>query len=144
MDSRLVLLGLALVAGVSAGLQGPLAGVLGRHVGIVGSVFLVHLGGTLAAGALLAGQLHRLGGLGATPWYALGAGLLGLPLIGALAICIPRLGAAQTLTVVILGQLVMAVTIDHFGVMVDQARAFDSSRLLGGALLLAGTWLVMR
>ena len=42
MSTLLLLLLFALVGGVAAGLQGPLAGIMERHVGVMGSVFLVH------------------------------------------------------------------------------------------------------
>ena len=70
--------------------------------------------------------------------------LLGLVLVSAFAYCIPRLGVATTITLVIVAQLVVGGLLDHFGVLVAEARPLDVSRLVGVVVLLGGTWLVVR
>lgn len=136
---------IGVLGGVAAGLQGPLAGVMAKHVGIMGSVFIIHLGGTLAAAVFLFHpRAAQLSGWRAVPWYALGAGVLGLVLVGALSYCIPRLGAASTMTLIIVAQLVVGALLDHFGLLVEQGRVFGPSRMLGVAVLLLGTWLMVR
>ena len=134
-----------LLGGVAAGVQGPLASEMGRHVGIMGSVFIIHVGGTIASALfLLHPRAAQLGAWRSVPWYALGAGLLGLVLVGAFAYCIPRLGVATTMTLVIVAQLVVGALLDHFGLLVAQPRPIDVSRLVGIAVLFGGTWLVVR
>ena len=50
---------IGLMGGAAAGFQAPLAGILGRHVGLMGSIFVVHIVGTIVAAALL--LIARLG-----------------------------------------------------------------------------------
>jgi transporter family-2 protein len=139
------LLLLALVGGLAAGIQGPLASLMGKHVGIIGSVFIVHLGGAVFCLPFLwQRSAADLSGWRLIPWYAWLAGGLGLVLVGALSYCIVRLGVTKTLTMIIVGQLLVGVLLDHFGLLVGQARVLDASRLAGIALLLLGTWLVVR
>ncbi len=68
-----------LLSGVAVALQGPLASLMSQYVGTMRSVFIIHLGGALMAGVVL--LVIGGGSLGAwrgVPWYALGAGVLGL------------------------------------------------------------------
>ncbi len=145
MTGWALVIAIGLLGGVAAGLQGPLASVMGKEVGIMGSVFIIHLGGTIASALfLLSPRWAHLGAWREVPWYALASGVLGLALIGALTYSIPRLGVASTLTLIIVAQLTVGATLDHLGVLVEQARAFEPSRALGLGVLLLGTWLVVR
>lgn len=145
MSNWLFVVVLGLMGGVAAGIQGPLASVMAKHVGVMGSIFIVHLGGTIAAALLLGVPgAATLAAWRSVPWYALGAGVLGLVLVGALSVCIPRMGAAPTITLIVVAQLAIGAALDYSGVLVEQVRPFDLSRLLGFSVLLAGTWLVLR
>ncbi len=140
-----VVLLIGLTGGAAAGLQGPLAAILGRHVGIGGSVFIVHLVGTIAAAALLfVPGFSQMGNWRGIPWFAFLPGLLGILLVGTVTFCVPRIGAASTMTLMVLGQLTVASALDHYGFLLEETRVFDGSRMLGVAVVLVGTWLVVR
>lgn len=145
MSGLVVVLAVGLLGGIAAGLQGPLASVMAKEVGMVGSIFILHLGGTVAA-ALFLGvpRAAALAEWRSVPWYALAAGVLGLLLVGALTYCIPRIGAAATITLIVVAQLAIGAMLDHCGLLVEQARAFSPSRAVGFSILLIGTWLVLR
>ena len=49
------------------------------------------------------------------PWYMLGAGIFGLILYQAMNVTVPRLGGTMTIALIIVGQLLMGVAVDHFG-----------------------------
>lgn len=145
MTSLFIVVSIGLLGGVAAGLQGPLTSLMGKEVGVMGSVFIVHLGGTLASALFLMWPgAADLSAWRNVPWYALGAGVLGLVLLGALSFCIPRIGAVATITLIIGIQLVVVAFLDHFGLLVGAVRPFDASKALGVAILLLGTWLVVR
>ena len=145
MTALMIVIVVGLVGGLAAGLQGPLASLMAKDVGTWGSVFLIHLGGTLGCLLiLLIPGSHRLSAWRDVPWYALIAGLLGLVLLSALTFCIPRLGVAITMTLIIFGQLGVAAFLDHFGIFVDDVRPFDLSRLAGLVVLMVGVWLMVR
>ncbi len=145
MGALFIVIAVGLAGGVAAGLQGPLASVMGRHVGVMGSVFIIHVGGSLAAACFLwvPGASH-LGAWRSVPWYALTAGWLGLLLVGAFVYCVPRIGAAATMTLIICLQLTAGLLLDHFGLLVEHSRSLNPSRLLGVGILMFGTWLVVR
>ena len=145
MTALAIVIVLGVVGGFAAGLQGPLASVMTKDVGTWGSVFIIHLGGTIGCALiLLLPGSHSLSGWREVPWYALGAGLLGLVLLSCLTVCIPRIGIAATMTLIVFGQLGVAAALDHYGIFVDAARSFDLSRLAGLVVLLFGTWLMVR
>jgi transporter family-2 protein len=137
---------IGLMGGVTAGFQAPLAAILGKHVGIGGSIFIVHIVGTVCAAALLLlpGASSVLANWRNVPWYALLTGVLGIFLVGTVTFCVPRIGAASTITLMIIGNLCIGATLDHYGILVDQVRTFDTSRALGVGAVLLGTWLIVR
>lgn len=145
MNSLFFVVAIGLLGGVAAALQGPLSGIIGKDTSLLGSIFIIHLGGLLGAGLLM--LVPGAGGLTGwrnVPWYALCGGLLGIVLIGALSFCVPRLGAAATFSLIIAAQLTVGVLLDHFGVLVEAARSADASRAIGVVVLFLGAWLVVR
>ena len=145
MQMLLLAVIVGLLGGLAVGLQGPLASLMSQHIGTMESVFVIHLGGALMAGALL--LVVGGGNLAAwrsVPWYALGAGIFGLVVLSAVSYTIPRIGAATTVTLIVVAQLVLSTLLDHFGLLGTSVRLTDPSRILGVAVLLLGTWLMVR
>jgi bacterial/archaeal transporter family-2 protein len=106
MPAIIVVVIAGLLGGIAVGLQGPLASMISQRIGIMESAFIVHLGGTLAALIFLASvRGGHLGNWRTVPWYALGAGVLGLIVVSAISYTIPRLGVATTVTLIVTGQL---------------------------------------
>ncbi len=138
-----VLVGLA--GGVAVGFQGPLTSLMSQRIGTVESVFIVHLGGTIFAllPLLLTGG-GNLAGWRSVPWYALGAGVLGLPILGAISYTIPRLGVSVTIILIVAGQLLIGATLDHFGLLGATVRPLDIGRVVGIVVVFAGVWLMVR
>lgn len=134
-----------LIAGAAIGVQNPLASIMGQRVGLLQSAFIIHVGGAVIAGLLLlVVPGGHLGAWRAVPWYALAAGGLGVILITSVSFTIPRIGIAATVALLVAAQLSVGAWLDHHGYLEVATRAFDGWRALGIALLLGGTWLVMR
>lgn len=135
----------AFSGGVAAALQATLASLMGQRVGLMASVFIVHVGGTLLAGALLLVQGGgNIAAWRSVPWYALGAGTLGVGILSAVNYAIPRLGVGTTITLFVAAQLTVGAIVDHFGLLGANVRPFDIGRTLGVTSLLVGTWLMVR
>lgn len=136
---------IGLIGGIAVGFQGPLTSLMSQRLGFMESIFIVHAGGAIAAGVpLMMVGGGRLGAWRSVPWYALGAGILGLVVLGAISYTIPRLGIATTITVIVVGQLLIGTVSDHFGWLGAAVRPLDLTRTLGLLILLVGTWLVVR
>ena len=78
------------------------------------------------------------------PWYMLCAGVFGLILYQTINITLPRLGSTMMITLIITGQLLTGVVIDHFGWLGVPVQPINATRLMGVAVLLLGGYLVGR
>ena len=144
MEYGLIVL-VGLLGGIAVGIQSPLSGVMGSRLGGVASSFIVHLGGMILSGIILfmrGGEKIR--DWHTLPWYMLGAGVFGLILIQTMSITLPRLGSTMMITLIITGQLITGVVIDHYGLFGIAARHVDLPRGLGVAALLIGGYLISR
>jgi len=136
---------ISLLGGVAIGLQNPLASLMGQRIGILQGAFIIHLGGTIVAGGLLlAVPGGNLAAWRSVPWYALGAGVLGVTLVSAISFAIPRIGVAATVGLVVATQIVLAAWLDHYGLLGLDVRLFDTWRFIGIVMLMVGAWLVLR
>ncbi len=146
MESLFFIILVGLVGGLAVGLQSPLASMLSQRLGILESIFIVHLGGaifSLLPLLVLAGG-GRLGQWRSAPWYALVAGIFGLVVIAAISFTIPRVGVAAAITSVVAGQILMSAVLDHFGWLGATVRPLDGPRILGLAVVMLGVWLTVR
>ncbi len=144
MQTLIVAVIIGLLGGVAVGLQGPLASLMSQRIGTVESVFIIHFGGAVMAGALLLAMSGgNLGAWRSVPWYALGAGVWGLVVLSAVSYTIPRIGAATTVTLIVTAQLILSAVLDHFGLLGTSVRPTDLPRLIGIAVLFLGTWLMV-
>jgi transporter family-2 protein len=145
MQGLILVVIVGLVAGFSIALQSPLTAMIGQRLGVLESVVIIHLGGLIAAGVpLLARGGGNLGEWRSLPWYALIAGVSGLIVLGAVNYVYPRLGATSTTFLIVTGQLVVSVVMDHFGLLGTEVRLIDLSRVLGIIVLFIGVWLIAR
>lgn len=145
MQAVLVVILIGLIGGIAIGFQAPLSSLMSQRIGTLESVFIVHLGGALASIIPLAMQGGgKLANWRIVPWYALGAGLFGLVVIGAISYTIPRLGVAATIILTVAGQLLIGLALDHFGFLGTALRPFELSRLLGVIVVFVGVWLLIR
>jgi transporter family-2 protein len=144
MESILLVILIGLAGGLAVGLQGPLASMLTQKLGILESVFIVHLGGALIALIPMFVLGSRLGEWRSVPWYAFGTGIFGLVVIGAISYTLPRVGAAAAIMTIVAGQLLISVALDHFGLLGAAQRSLDATRVLGLGVVMVGVWLTVR
>jgi len=142
--SLLIVVLIAVLGGLAASLQSQFLGVMEQRVGTLASTFVTYAGGGVAITVLmLALQGRRLAELKELPWWAFTAGLMGLVVVASLGISVARLGLGAGLTLFTGATLVLGAVVEHFG-WFGGARAIDLGRLLGIALVVTGTWLVVR
>jgi transporter family-2 protein len=56
----------------------------------------------------------------------------------------PRLGVGSSIGLIITGQLIGAITIDHYGLFNTMMRTIDAKRILGTLFMILGIYLVMK
>jgi transporter family-2 protein len=74
-------------------------------------------------------------------WMWLG-GLLGAFYIFTAIFCSPKIGFANMFSLVVAGQILLAVVFDHFGLLGSTIHIITPFRLMGVALLIAGVYLI--
>lgn len=133
------------MAGSMITLQSVLNAALGKKTGNFGSVLIL----TLVSIALLillillfpeTATLSNMPGL--AEWYLYVGGVLGVAILAAPIFLIPRLGATSTLTALVVGQLLLALIIDHFGLFSFPKIEISLMRIVGLVLLIAGAFLI--
>jgi transporter family-2 protein len=144
MDTLFIIILIGLVGGMSIGLQGPLSSMITQKLGSLESVFIIHLGGAVAALIPMLFLGSKLGQWKSVPWYALIAGAFGLIVISAMGYMIPRIGAAGALITLLAGQILVASLLDHFGLLGMTTRAIDLQRIIGFGVVMVGVWLTVR
>jgi transporter family-2 protein len=136
---------IAAIGGVAVTLQGQFMGLMDQGIGTRESVFITYAsGGLLACLAMLAARGGNLRAWQQVPWYALGAGVLGLVIVGTIGYTVPRLGLSTAFTIIVASQFIVAALLDHFGLLGAAVRPVELSRLLGVGVLIIGVWLIMR
>jgi transporter family-2 protein len=145
MEQILLIILIGLAGGVAVGLQSPLASMISQRLGLFESVFIVHIGGAiLALIPLLMLGGGKLSQWRTVPWYALGAGIFGLIVIGAISYMIPRVGVAASITTIVAGQLLVGTILDHFGLLGAAEKTMDVTRVIGLIVVVAGVWITVK
>jgi bacterial/archaeal transporter family-2 protein len=78
------------------------------------------------------------------PWWAWSGGLFGAIFVAISILVAHQLGAATLIALLVTGQMVGAVALDHFGWLGLAERPIDLPRAIGICLLIAGVVLIRR
>jgi transporter family-2 protein len=145
MDRGAAVLLTAFAGGLVA-IQAPINAGLGRETGSLPAALISFGVGTIALAAIviLSGKAGGLGSTFEVGWVYLVGGLLGAVYVTTALIAVSAIGAGGVAAATITGQLTASVAIDRFGLFGLDEVALSPERLLGVALLLAGTFLVVR
>jgi len=76
------------------------------------------------------------------PWWAWTGGLLGAIAVLSAILLAPRLGAASTLALIITGQMIASLALDHLGIIGYPMRPIILPRLAGAGLVVVGIALI--
>jgi transporter family-2 protein len=145
MQTIFIIILIGLAGGVAVGLQSPMASMISGRLGVFESIFIVHLGGALAALVpLLFLGGGKLGNWRTVPWYTLGAGIFGLVVIGAVSYMIPRIGVAGSIITIVAGQLLVGSLLDQFGLLGAAVKPLDPTRIIGLVVVFVGVWLTVK
>jgi bacterial/archaeal transporter family-2 protein len=77
-------------------------------------------------------------------WWKFTGGLFGVLYIAGMVIVAPRIGAANALGIIVTGQFLTAIVIDHFGWMNMPVQPISWYRVSGIGLLLLGVYLIQK
>lgn len=74
----------------------------------------------------------------------IGGGIAGAIFITATMLAMPRIGMALTFGLIVAGQVIVAVMLDHFNILVAQQHAINLWRLLGMVFIIIGVLIVQK
>lgn len=129
---------------VQAGLNAKLGKVAGGPMVAALISFVV---GTLALLLfLLISRKHPIqwSGIQSAPVWLFAGGIIGALYIAMSTYIVPVLGAALTFGLVITGQLIAAMILDHFGWLGMAVKEISMGRIIGAILLIAGVLLIRK
>jgi transporter family-2 protein len=135
-------------AGGFVAAQAPANNVLSKSLGTFGAASVNFLIGTVCILLItfaFAGGFAGDGDASTPPWYywVIG-GLGGVAIVVTTLVAVRELGAGGVTAAVIAGQLTLSVVLDRLGVLGLDERAVTWEKVLGIALLAAGTVLIVR
>jgi transporter family-2 protein len=76
------------------------------------------------------------------PWWIWTGGTLGAFFVAALVILAPKLGAASMVALVVAGQMIASLVLDHFGLVGYAVHPVNPVRLFGAGLVVVGVILI--
>lgn len=147
MNPQIFVLIAVVLAGGATALQAPTNAKLMTAVGSpVNAAFVSFAVGTaaLAVLALLTQTRPDMAAAKTLPWYAWIGGLYGVIFVIAATWGVPRLGVALTITLMVAGQLLVSLVLDHFGAFGAPQAPISLGRLAGVGLVVAGVLMVRR
>jgi transporter family-2 protein len=146
MSSSLYLI--AFLAGVGLTIQVGMNGAIRSATSTASFASLVNfIIGTLALCVFVLATRQALPtreALGAIPWWGWFGGMLGAFYVASATIVGSTLGGTTLLALTVLGQLVAALLVDHYGWLGFPEHPITLARAAGVCLLLAGIWLIAR
>ena len=143
MMMKIVFTALAIAAGVAAALQAATNAALSRYTGLAPALVINTI-------VVLIGTIVLWAGMGArftffppdTSWTLYVGGVFGFVIISTLTVVFPKIGAAYAVALMVGGQCVAALMVDHFGLMGMPRDTLTIQRVIGVALVAAGAVVV--
>jgi transporter family-2 protein len=145
MDRGIAVALMALTGGLIA-MQPAVNSGLGKVTGNIAAALVSFAIGTLVLAVIvsLAGQTGGVGEATGVPWYLLMGGVLGAAYVFSALVTVSSIGAGGVAAATITGQLTFSVFLDRVGFLGLEETPITFDRIAGIALLLAGTFLIVR
>ena len=139
------MIAMAAVGGLIA-LQPAVNAGLGRATGNLAAALVSFAIGTLLLAVLVSvsGNAGGVANAFDVEWYYLLGGVLGAAYVFTALVTVSSIGAGGVAAATITGQLVASIALDRLGVLGLEETPITIERVIGVALLLAGTYLIVR
>ena len=138
---------LALLSGAFLPIQGGLNSRLGKTIEspVHASLISFVVGAISIALYCLITRQHVLWtGLKTAPAYLWLGGILGAFYVTAIILAFPRIGPALTFGLVVAGQMIMSVLLDHFNILVVQPQPVNIWKVLGIVFIISGVIIIRK
>jgi transporter family-2 protein len=144
---KLIWIFLTLLAGAFLPIQAGLNARLGKAADspVYAAMFSFLVGAVgLILYILLTRQTISWAGVRAAPLSLWAGGLLGAFYVTVIVLAFPRLGPGLTFGLVVAGQMVISLMLEHFNILVANPSPINYMKVLGIALIIAGVVILRR
>jgi transporter family-2 protein len=139
---------LAVVAGAmmptQASINNKLAGYVASPISAAFISFLVGTVGLFVYMILTGTPLNSLFNIKDAPPIAWIGGLLGAFFVASTVILAPRIGVAMTFSLIVAGQMLITLVLDHFGFLGLPVKEISIARIGGVLLIIVGVVIIRR
>ncbi len=117
-----------------AGCSAVHASMISFVIGLIGLVLYL----------LITQQNVSISGLKATPMYIWLGGLLGAFYVTVIVLAFPQLGPGLTFGLVVAGQMLISILLEHFNILVAQQSSINAYKILGLMLIVVGVIIIKK
>ena len=145
--SKLIWILLALLSGAFLPIQGGLNTKLGKAVAnpVYASMFSFVIGAlALISYIIVTRQTISWAGIKDAPNYIWLGGLLGAFYVTIIVLAFPILGPGLTFGLVVAGQMIVSVLLEHFNILIAQQNPISFMKVIGIALVVAGVIIIRK
>ncbi len=149
MSTTVLLWAMAVISGalipVQAASNAALARVIGGNVPFAALTLFIVASVATAAVVVVSGRgMPDVATLKAAPWWSFSGGFIVAFYVFTITFLSPRLGVGTAIALVVAGQILAALTIDHFGLMRSLVFTLTPARVTGAALMILGAFIALR
>jgi transporter family-2 protein len=148
MKNDLIYLALALITGALIPIQSSTNAAFSKSIGnplITGLVvFVVGLAGMIIFILLARISFPKSQQLVSAPLYGYLGGIIVATYVVMITMLVPKIGVGTAIGLIVTGQIICAVMIDHFGLFNVPVHSISVSRIGGMLLMVGGVYLAMR
>ena len=137
-------IGIPVMATLNAGLGQRLANPVAASAVLFAVAFMLAGAVLIGAGSVGAGRPPSLASFSATPWVYYAGGFFTVFYILAITYAGPKIGIGNAVFFVLLGQMVAAAAIDHFGLWGAIVTPVTARRILGLIVMTVGVYLARK
>ena len=148
MKNDLIFLALALITGALIPIQAATNAAFSKSAGnpvLTGlMVFIIGLAGMILFILVSKTSFPGRQQLVSAPLYSYLGGIIVATYVVMITILVPRIGVGTAIAFIVTGQIICAVTIDHFGLFNVAVRSISMTRIAGILFMVGGVYLVMK
>lgn len=148
MKNQIVFIILSLISGALIPVQASTNAAFSKVTGnAISTALVVFATGLLAVGVyalITRTPIPTIEQFRNAPVYGYAGGFIIAFYVILITIVVPKLGVGPAIGLIITGQVLSAVAIDHFGLFGATVRELDLKRIFGALLMIAGIYFVMK
>lgn len=134
--------------GLMVPLQSIINAKLSREVGGATQGSLISFGGGflifLLIGIFNYKNLPNVSKIMSLPTYLYTGGIIGAVFVISAIMILPKLGSTGWTALIVTGQLIASLLMDHFGLFGLEQKSISAARIIGAIMLMAGSGLIIR